>query len=301
MYQPSDRDEPAAEALEPTDEPAAAASAADADADMASAPAKPELTASFLAEISRAMRTAAVQERDRISATVADNTVVHEQKVRDRGAAEATELRRNADEDIAGIERTSAEEIERIKAEAERRIGERRSELTDHLERHATLVETEVGRIRGALDDYSAELDGFFGRLAEEQNPAEIARLAALLPEPPDLDQVGAMARADAVAEIADEPAEAEPAADAGDAAPDAGVGVMADDAGTPVMADATMAEDEPAPEPEPVPAGAIADDTAAPDAGDAEAPRTGMSAATLLRNLAPWTNPDRSSDNGQD
>jgi hypothetical protein len=112
MYQPSDRDEAAAEALEPTDEPAAAASAADADADMASAPAKPELTASFLAEISRAMRTAAVQERDRISATVADNIVVHEQKVRDRGAAEATELRRNADEDIAGIERTSAEEIE---------------------------------------------------------------------------------------------------------------------------------------------------------------------------------------------
>jgi hypothetical protein len=295
MYQPSDQDERAAEGLEQTDEPAGAA-----NADVAPAPAKPELTASFLAEISRAMRAAAVQERDRIAATVADSTVAHEQKVRDRGAAEATELRRNADEDIAGIERTSAEEIERIQAEAERRIGERRSELTDHLERHATLVETEVGRIRGAVDDYSAELDGFFGRLAEEQNPAEIARLAALLPEPPDMDQVGAMARADAVAEIADEPADAEPAADSGDAG-DAGVGVMADDAGTPVMSDATTAEDEPAPAPEPVPAGAMADDAAAADAGDAEAPRSGMSAATLLRNLAPWTNPDRSSDNGQD
>src|SRR5262245_44744196 len=68
------------------------------DADSA-APAKPNLTASFLAEISRAMRAAAAQERSRISGAVVEGTVAHEQKVRDRGATEATELRRLADED----------------------------------------------------------------------------------------------------------------------------------------------------------------------------------------------------------
>jgi hypothetical protein len=248
------------------------------------------LTASFLAEIARAMRATAIQERERITATVADGTVAHEQKVRERGASEASELRKLADDDVTGIERTSAEEIERIKTEAERRIGERRGELADHLERHAALIESEIGRVRGAVDDYGAELDGFFGRLAEEQNPAEIARLAGLLPEPPDLDQIGATARADAVNQIADEETEpAEPARTDGDL-----VGVMGPEAGTPVFDDSP----EPA-APEPVPAGAIADDGPGEETTAADAPSSGgISAATLLRNLAPWTNPDRPSDN---
>jgi hypothetical protein len=170
---------------------------------------------------------------------------------------------------------------EQIKTEAERRIAERRGELSEHLERHAALIETEVSRVHGAVDDYGAELDGFFGRLAEEQNPAEIARLAGLLPEPPDLDQVGANARADAVNEIAGETT-ASTEAD-GDV-----VGVMGAEAGTPVF------DDSPGPAvAEPVPAGVI---------DEGETPRsTAMSAATLLRNLAPWTSPDRPSDDGPD
>ena len=248
-----------------------------------------DLTASFLAEIARAMRSTAIQERERIAATVADTTAAHEQKVRERGASEASELRKMGDDDVAGIERAAAEEIQRIKTDAERRIAERRGELSDHLERHAGLIETEISRVHSAVDDYGAELDGFFGRLAEEQSPAEIARLAGLLPEAPDLDQVGANARADAVNEIAGETTEATQAD--GDV-----VGVMGAEAGTPVF------DDSPEPDvAQPVPAGGIAEGEAAEDATDAIPRSTGMSAATLLRNLAPWTSPDRPSDNNPD
>ena len=224
MYQSHNANDVASEAPETAVQsadavqPADAIGAVDDAAAETGATGRADLTASFLAEIARAMRATAVQERERIATTVAEGTVAHEQKVRDRATSEASELRRLADDDVERIERTAAEEIQRIKDDAERQVGERRGALAEYLERHAALIDTEIGRIQRAVDDYGAELDGFFGRLAEEQNPAEIARLAALLPEPPDLDQVGAMARADAVDQIAHEATETEPEAEAAQA-----------------------------------------------------------------------------------
>jgi hypothetical protein len=276
-----------------------------------------ELTASFLAEIARAMRAAAVQERERIAGAIAESTAAHEQKVRDRGSTEATELRRLADEDVSSIETTAAAEIQRIKEDSERRVAERRGELAEYLERHAALIETEIGRVRGAVDDYGAELDGFFGRLDEEQSPAEIARLAGQLPQPPDMDHVGAVARAEAVAAIADEAAQAEAAQAAeaaraveaaegegmpvGEASPEGAaepevVAVMDPDVGEPVMSDAPAEA-----EPEAVPAGSAGEEAPAEGESDTVAPSSsGMSAAKLLRNLAPWTSPDRPTDDHQ-
>lgn len=315
MYQDDNSNEVTSESPE-TAESGTSAPASDEQA--AADPAgRPDLTASFLAEIARAMRATAIQERERISTTVADSTVAHEQKVRDRAASEANELRKLADGDVERIEQTAADEIQRIQADAERQVGDRRSELTNHLERHAALIETEVGRIRGAVDDYGAELDGFFGRLAEEQDPAEIARLAGMLPEPPDLDQVGADARADAVGQIAAEAAEAEAEAvgaeAAGKAVADAGQGwdtgapppaskptlvpVMDNEPGTPVFDDSAEPADA-----EAVPAGAIAEDEPNEAASAPDVPHaTGISAARLLRSLAPWTSPDRPSDDNPD
>jgi len=299
MYHDDDANHAESEAPEMTDDAVAGDQPQDeatVDDEMAH-PARPDLKASFLGEIARAMRATATQERDRIATSVTERTVAHEQKVRDRGATEATELRRLADVDVEQIQRTADEEVARIKADAERQIDERRGTLANHLDRHAALVETEIGRVRGAVDDYNAELDGFFGRLAEEQSPAEIARLAGQLPEPPDLDEVGATARADAINQIVDEEAgqAAADAAAAESAAPapePAVVGVMAADAGTPVFNDSG----EPA-EAEPVPAGGMADDAAEATSEEDGAARSGGSVAGLLRNLTPWANSDRSPD----
>jgi len=301
MYHDDDLNHAESEAPEMTDDAIAGDPPQDeatADDDMAQS-ARPDLKASFLGEIARAMRSTAVQERDRIASAVTERSAAHEQKVRDRGATEATELRRLADVDVEQIQRTADEEVARIKADAERQIGERRGTLADHLDRHAALVETEIGRVRGAVDDYNAELDGFFGRLAEEQSPAEIARLAGQLPEPPDLDEVGATARADAINQIVDEEA-GQAAADAAAAegqSPAPGseaavVGIMAPDPGTPVFDDSG----EPA-EAEPVPAGGIAEETADATSDADGAARSGGSVAGLLRNLTPWANSDRPPD----
>jgi hypothetical protein len=78
-------------------------------------------------------------------------------------------------------------------------------ELDSYLVRHTELIDGEVGHIGGAVEQYHHELDAFFGRLAAETDPAEFARLADDLPEPPDLAKVGADARAAAVAELARE------------------------------------------------------------------------------------------------
>jgi len=106
MYQHDDSNDSASEvpdmpvASPEGDQPAETAGAADSG--------RAGLTASFLAEIARAMRSTAAQERERISAEVADSTAAHEQKVRERGASEAGELRKMGDDDVAEIERAAA-------------------------------------------------------------------------------------------------------------------------------------------------------------------------------------------------
>ena len=50
-----------------------------------------------------------------------------------------------------------------------------------------------------AIRDYRASLGDFFGRLADEQEPSSIARLAGTLPEQPDIDAARADARSRAM------------------------------------------------------------------------------------------------------
>ena len=157
------------------------------------------------------MQAAAERERERMSTEVDGVAVAHVEKVRTRGTAEAEELRKLAEDDITGIHAWTKAETARIREEAERRIGVRREELDGYLVRHTALIDGEVGQIDGAVEDYHRQLDAFFDRLSAETNPAEFARLADDLPEPPDLARVGADARAAAVAELAREEDAAEP------------------------------------------------------------------------------------------
>ena len=171
----------------------------------------PKSNRGFLDELAQAMQAAAERERERMSTEVDGVAVAHVEKVRTRGTAEAEELRKLAEDDITGIHAWTKAETARIREEAERRIGVRREELDGYLVRHTALIDGEVGQIDGAVEDYHRQLDAFFDRLSAETNPAEFARLADDLPEPPDLARVGADARAAAVAEVAREEDAAEP------------------------------------------------------------------------------------------
>jgi hypothetical protein len=165
----------------------------------------PRRNRGFLDELAQAMQATAERERERMSAEVDVIADAHVEKVRTRGASEAEELRKLAEDDIAGIHAWNKAETVRIREEAERRIGVRREELDSYLIRHTALIDGEVGHIGGAVEDYHHELDAFFSRLSAQADPAEFARLADDLPEPPDLAKVGSDARAAAVAELARE------------------------------------------------------------------------------------------------
>jgi hypothetical protein len=174
----------------------------------------PGVVPSFLAELTRAMQAAAEQQREHIAGVVADDAAGEVEKARTRGAAEADELRRLAEDDVGAIKTWQTNEVERIRREAGRRSDERRKELESHLAKHDTIIASEVAGVDVAVLDYRATLDRFFDELRGATDPAEIARLAGSLPPPPDLEQVRSAARATTVAELAREPAEEpEPAA----------------------------------------------------------------------------------------
>ena len=163
----------------------------------------PSVVPSFLAELTRAMQAAAEQMRAHIDADVADDAAEEIERAHARGAIEADELRRLADEDVGGIDAWLAAETERVRGEAARRTDERRTELASHLAKHDSMIAAEVDGVEAAVRDYRTTLDTFFAELKGADDPAELARRAGSLPAPPDLESARGAARADAVARFA--------------------------------------------------------------------------------------------------
>jgi hypothetical protein len=198
----------------------------------------------FLHEIARTMQATADRERERIAANITDSLGVQVEMVRSRASTEAEELRRLAEADVDNIHEWSAAEVERIRREAEARIVARREALERHLLQHDALVEREITRATEAVEEYQNELGRFVGRLASEQEPTEIARLASQLPEPPRVEEIAAAAHADAIAELSGSEAAAGTASTTErDSAP---VGVM-DPSGVTAPAATTAQVSEPA------------------------------------------------------
>jgi hypothetical protein len=180
---------------------------------------KGALRPTFLSGLAAAMRETAIRERERITGVVAEDAASHIEKVRSRAAIETEELRRLAEEDVEHIEQWSAQEIERIQGEATQQIDDRRSSLDVYLKQHASIIDTEIEGVNGAIRDYESTLDRFFNELSEETDPSAIVRRAGQLPPPPDLDEIRASARANAMTQFT----EAESRAVEPEAAVDAG------------------------------------------------------------------------------
>lgn len=183
------------------------------------APARHTQAPAFLTELAHAMQAAADRERERIASVVAEEASVHVEKVRSRAALETDELRRLAEEDVTRIEEWSASEIERVRAEAAQKTSDRRASLEEYLHQHDAIIASEIEGVDGAVRDYGVTLETFFAGLADSNDPSEIVRRAETLPAPPDLDEVRAAARSEAVGRFAGsaapEPTDAETTGDA--------------------------------------------------------------------------------------
>jgi hypothetical protein len=142
----------------------------------------------FLADLTRAMHTAAEAARaTTISQYQADAKAFIEQ-IHGSSSSDVTEFRQQADDDIAAIRDWSKAEIARIREETEKRISARKAQLDDDLEGHAAYIERQIERVQGRITAFEGEMGQFFERLLGEQDPTKFAALAQNLPEPPPFD-----------------------------------------------------------------------------------------------------------------
>jgi hypothetical protein len=94
-------------------------------------------------------------------------------------------LRLRADDDVAAIREWSRVEIARIKEETETRIGARRVALEGELAAHGSAIEGRVTGVQGTAAAYRSQMEAYVASLAHEQDPARLATMAELMPDPP--------------------------------------------------------------------------------------------------------------------
>jgi hypothetical protein len=153
----------------------------------------------LVAGLVKAMREAALASREETTGRLTADATAQVELLREAGTGRAAELRKRADEDVAGIRDWSKSEVARIKQETDERIETRKSQLAAQTERHEANVEHQVQLVQGTVAAFEADMDRFFERLLAENDPAKLAALAEQAPEPPDL--------AGELAELEDAPA----------------------------------------------------------------------------------------------
>ena len=163
----------------------------------------------FQVDLARAMRAAAETARAEAMERLGAESQAKVEAIRAQSTDAAAELRKRADDDIAEIRDWSKGELARIRAETEAKISDRKSWLEHEIEAHDESIEVLVSAVTSRVSAFEAELEAFFGRLSEEDDPTRIAVLAQSLPDVPSLDDDAAMEAAQAVAAVA---AVAEPA-----------------------------------------------------------------------------------------
>jgi hypothetical protein len=145
-----------------------------------------------MADLSRAMQTAAEASRDETLARFGTDAKAAVDEIRTGSADEAAALRRRADDDVAAVREWSKAEIARIREETDARIVARKAALDGEMDAFAAIIEARIERVNAIVAEFEAEMADFFERLLAEQDPTRIATMAQAMPDPPDLSVVAA-------------------------------------------------------------------------------------------------------------
>lgn len=177
---------------------AAPSAAHDAAVDGAVRPAPPSEAATpaaaeaepseFMRELVAAMRRVADEARESGLAGLKAQADDQVRSLEGESEKRAGDLRSRADADVAGIGEWLASETERVRADAERRVGIRRSELEQQLSAENERAEHEISALRSRVSDYERELAAYHAQLAEINDPAAFAAAAKRIPAAPELD-----------------------------------------------------------------------------------------------------------------
>jgi hypothetical protein len=172
----------------------------------------PKKPSKFLADLTKAMQTAAEESRNTTLSQFQAEAKVHVEKIHERSATEANTLRRQADDDVAAVREWSKQEIARIREETETRITARKGRLETEIEQHAAMIEREIEGVQTKVAGFEDEMAHFFERLLAEDDPTHFATMAENLPEPPAFDDMPTLDPVDFAAKVEYEAAIAEPA-----------------------------------------------------------------------------------------
>lgn len=184
-----------------TDDPAATTARGGAvgtswDTPADSTPASSRKPNKFMADLTKAMQTAAEAARTESLERFSAEAKAHIERIHTSTADEATALRKKSDEDIAGIREWSKAEIARIREETDERIAHRKDVLEREIEAHAAQIEARIERVQSRVTAFESEMAAFFERLLAEEDPTRFAAMAETMPEPPSFDADDATANA---------------------------------------------------------------------------------------------------------
>ena len=168
----------------------------------------------LMADLTKAMQTAAETTREETLARLQADAKAHVESIHTRSAGEAEGLRHTADADIAAIREWSKAEIARIREETDQKVVDRKATLEFEIEEHAARIEQRIERVQNHVALFENEMATFFERLLNEEDPTQLAAMAENLPEPPSFDDLGDLPAAAAPATVAT-PVEADAVADA--------------------------------------------------------------------------------------
>jgi hypothetical protein len=144
----------------------------------------------FLADLTKAMQTAAEDARSLALSQLQADAKNHIEQIHARSSTEAADLRRVADDDVAAVREWSKAEIARIREETEARITERKGRLESEIDEHAAVIEREIDAVQKTVAAFEDEMAAFFERLLGEEDPSRFATMAENLPEAPSFEGI---------------------------------------------------------------------------------------------------------------
>lgn len=149
-------------------------------------PARPvEPSDQFLDSLTAAMRRVADDARETSLADARAAVAAKISAMRVAAGSRAEELRTRAEQDTTGIGDWSRAEIVRIEAETQRKIEQRRAQLTAQLDDHDRNAASDIAALEAQVEQYEGELALFFAQLGEISDPDTFISAARRMPRLP--------------------------------------------------------------------------------------------------------------------
>ncbi len=150
----------------------------------------------FMASLAKVMKDAATAERGRVDEDIERRRVGQIEAINARRESETAGIRELAEQDGKAIDAWVESEHQRIADEQGRRVAALQADLETSLAQHGTQMDLEIERVEAAIAAHRSEVDAYFSKLDENDDPVAIAQNAGHRPAFPDLDAIAAPAAA---------------------------------------------------------------------------------------------------------